>query len=162
MAKRFLEAGKIVNTHGVRGEVKIEPWADSPDFLVSFKRLYIEGKPVEVKSARTHKNCVIAEFDGVMDIDGAIKLKNKIVYIDREDVSLDEDRYFIADIIGLDADDASTGGKLGTVSDVLSPPANNVYVIKGEREILVPAVPDFVEEINIAEGFIKIRVIDGM
>ena len=162
MRGRFLEAGKIVNTHGVRGELRLQPWADSPDFLTGFKRLYIDGAPVKVLSARVHKGCVIAALEGVSDIDRAIILKNKIVYIDRSDVSLDEGRHFITDIIGLLAVDADTGMELGSVADVLLLPANNVYLIKGEREILVPAVPDFVEEINIEAGFIRLRLIEGL
>jgi len=105
----LLEAGKIVNTHGVRGEVRIFPWADSPDFLAGIKRVYIDGLPVEVIAARPHKSFIIAAFDGVTDIDSAIKLKNKIVYIDKADVVLEEGRYFIADIVGLRAINADRG-----------------------------------------------------
>ena len=162
MERRFLEAGKIVNTHGVRGEVKIQPWADSPDFLTGFKCLYIDGAPVTVLSARVHKGCVIASLGGVADIDGAIRLQNKIVSIDRNDAPLEEGKYFIADIIGLRAVDAETGGELGTIAEVLTLPANDVYVIKGEREILIPAVPEFVVETNISEGYVMIRLIEGI
>ena len=109
MDNRFLEAGKIVNTHGVRGEVRILPWADSPDFLAGVKRLYIDGAPVEVLSARVHKSFVIAAFAGVTDIEGAIRIKNKTVFIDRSDVLLEKGRFFVADIIGLRAIDAKTG-----------------------------------------------------
>jgi len=162
MKSRFLEAGKIVGTHGVHGEVKLLPWADSPDFLAGFARLYIDGTPVEVLSARVHKGCVIAALKNVSDIDSAIKLKNKTVCIDREDIHLEEGRHFIADLIGLCAVDDITGEKLGTIADVLSLPSNNVYVIKGDREILVPAVPEFVKEVDIAGGLIKLRLIEGM
>jgi 16S rRNA processing protein RimM len=162
MSDKFLKAGKIVNTHGVRGEVKILPWADSPEFLAGFERVYIDGEPIKVVKARVHKNSVIAAFDGVSDIDGAVKLRDKTVFIDRGDVTLEEGRHFIADLIGLRAVDAGTGEELGRVADVLSRPANDVYVIQGEREILVPAVPEFVDEINAGEGFISFRLIEGM
>ena len=162
MGSRFLEAGKIVNTHGVRGEVKLQPWADSPGFLASFESLYIDGSPVKVLSARVHKGCVIAALEGVSDIDGAIRLKNKTVFIARDDAVLEEGRHFVADLIGLRAVDAETGGELGLISDMLSLPANDVYVIEGAREILVPAVPEFVEEISITGGYVKFRLIDGM
>ncbi|MCL2152373.1 MAG: ribosome maturation factor RimM [Oscillospiraceae bacterium] len=162
MINRFLEAGKIVNTHGVNGEVKIQPWADSPNFVAGFKRLYIDGRPVELLSARVHKGCVIAALGGVSDFEGAIRLKNKTVYIDRGDVQLGEGRHFVADIAGLRALDVDTGEELGIVSDVLTLPANDVYVIVGEREMLIPAVPDFVREVNIESGYIKIRVIEGL
>ena len=162
MKTRFLEAGKIVNTHGTRGEVRILPWADSPDFLAGFRYLYIDGAPMEVMSARVHKSFVIAALSGVSDIDGAIRLKNKTVFIDRDDVLLEEGRYYVTDLVGLRAIDADTGQGLGVVADVLSLPANNVYVVKGEREILVAAVPDFIVETNIDEGYIKLRLIEGM
>jgi len=158
----FLDAGKIVNTHGINGEVRILPWADSPDFIAGFERLYIDGKPIKVLSSRVHKGCVIAALDGVGDIDGAIRLKNKTIQIKRSDIQLEAGQHFIADLIGLHALDAQSGEELGTVADVLSRPANNVYVINGAREILVPAVPDFVEEINIDAGYIKLRLIEGM
>ena len=162
MTDRFLEAGKVVNTHGIRGEVKIQPWADSPEFVAGFYRLFIDGAPVKVLSAKVHKGCVIAALDGVDDIDSAISMKNKIVYIDRNDAPPADGRYFIADLIGLCALDADTGDELGTVTDVLSLPANDVYVIRGAREILVPAAPDFIVEINIDRGYIKLRLIEGM
>ena len=162
MDNRFLEAGKIVNTHGIRGELRLQPWADSPDFLAGFKRLFIDGAPVRVLSARAHKGCVIAALEGVADIESAIRLKNKTVCIARDDAVIEEGRHFIADLIGLRALDAITGEELGTVADVLSLPANNVYVVRGKREILIPAVPEFVEKIDIDGGFIRLRLIDGM
>ena len=162
MGNSFLEAGKITNTHGIHGEVRIQPWADTPAFLADIKIIYIDGAPVEVVSARVHKGLVIAALDGVSDINGAIRLKNKVVHIARDDVRLEDGRYFVADLVGLRAVDAETGEELGTIADVLSLPANNVYVIKGAREILVPAVPDFVVETDIGEGYVKIRLIEGM
>ena len=162
MDSRFIEAGRIVNTHGARGEVRIQPWADSPDFFAGIERFYIDGAPIEVLSARSHKSFVIAAISGVTDIEGAVRLKNKTVFIDRDDVLLEEGRYFVADIIGLSAIDAETGEKLGMVADVLTLPANNVYVVKGAREILVPAVDEFIIETNIAGGYVKIRLIEGM
>jgi 16S rRNA processing protein RimM len=162
MESKFLEAGKIVNTHGKRGEVKILPWTDTPGVLAGFDRLFIDGEPVKVLSAKVHKGCVIAALDGVADIGGAEKLKNKTVSITRDDMQLEEGQHFIADLIGLRAVDSGTGEELGAVADVLSLPANNVYVIKGAREILVPAVPDFIEEINTIGGYIKIRLIEGL
>jgi len=162
MKEKLLEAGKIVNTHGIRGELKLQPWADTPDFLAGFKRLYIDGAPVEVLSARAHKGCVIAALEGVTDIETAIRMKNKTVCIARDDVALEEGRHFIVDLVGLRALDAETGEELGIVAEVMPRPANNVYVIQGAREILVPAVPEFVIEINIASGYIKLRLIEGM
>ena len=162
MKERFLEAGRIVNTHGISGEVKIQPWADSPSFLTGFKYFYINGTPVNVLSARVHKDCVLAVLEGVDDISAAIKLKNKTIFIDREDTKLDEGRHFVADLIGLTALDAQTGAELGVISDVLTLPSNDVYVISGEREMLVPAVPEFIVESDLEEGYVRIHVIEGL
>lgn len=162
MKKQFLEAGKIVNTHGIRGEVKIQPWSNAPDFLCSFENVYIGEKPYKIKGIRVHKGNAIASLQGVETVDDAVRLKNKVVLIKREDAPLEEGEFFIQDLLGLKAIDADTGSELGTVHEVLPLPSGNIYVIKGEREILVPAVPAFIKETNIDAGFIKIRLIDGM
>jgi 16S rRNA processing protein RimM len=162
MGNRFLEAGKIVNAHGIHGEVKILPWADSPDFISGVRHFYIDGAPVRVLAARVHKGCVIAAFDGVSDKDGAMRLKDKIVFIDKHETRLEEGRHFVADLKGLRALDADTGEQLGILTDVLTLPANDVYVIQGSREILVPAAPGFIDEVNVESGYIKIRVIEGL
>ena len=165
MSRNLLEAGKIVNTHGVRGEVKIQPWADSPEFLIGFDEIFIDGNfdnPVRVLSAKVHKSCVIAALEGFSNFDEAVKLKNRIIYIDKDDVSLDDGQHFVADLIGLCAICADTNEEFGTVIDVLSLPSNNVYVIKGEREIMVPAVPEFVIGIDLDAGTVRIRLIEGM
>ena len=162
MKAELLEAGKIVNTHGNRGEVSVQPWADSPDFLTGFEHFYIDEQPVQVLSARVHKGCVIATLKGVEDIDAAIRMKNKIIKIKKEHVKLEEGRYFVTDLIGLKVIDNETGETLGTLSDVLSLPSNNVYVIKGKREILVPAVAEFIVETSLEEGYVKVRLIEGL
>ena len=162
MGKRYLEAGRIINTHGVRGEVKIEPWTDSPEFFIRLKRVFIDGSPVDIRSAKVHKNSVIAAFSGVGDIDGAIGLKNKTVYLDRGDVPLEEGRHFVADIVGLRAVDDETGDDIGVITEVLARPANDVYVISGEREILVPVVPEFIARMDMEEGYVRIHMLEGM
>ena len=162
MKNEYIETGKIVNTFGNRGEVKLQPWADSPDFLTGFDHFYIDGAPIKVLSAKVHKGCVIAALEGVDDIDAAIRMKNKIIMVKKEDVHLEEDRHFVADLIGLKVLDAETGETLGAITDVLALPSNNVYVIKGDREILVPAVPDFIVETNIQDGYVKLRMIEGL
>jgi len=162
MDKDFIEAGKIINTHGIRGEVRLQPWADSPGFLTGFGHFYIDEAPVKVISLKIHKGSAIVALEGVDDIEAAIRMKNKVVSVKREDVKLEKGRHFVADLIGLCAVDAETGEELGIVADVLSLPASNVYVIKGEREILVPAVPEFIVETNIEAGYIRLRLIDGL
>lgn len=163
MKHRYLEAGKIVNTHGIAGEVKIMPWADDADFLLDFDTLYLDGKPIHVLSARVHKNAVLMKLEGVNDINEAMKLKNKVISIDREDVELEEGAFFLADLYGLEVRDADSGQVLGTIKDVLTPPANNVYVVKGEKqEYMIPAVPDFIVETKVDEGYVLVHLIEGM
>ena len=159
--KEFLDCGQIVNTHGVRGEVRIVPWADSPDFLCRFSTLYIDGAPRRVLSGRVHKGSVIARLDGVDTVEAAMLLRDKTVQINRADAKLPEGAFFLADIIGLNVVDEA-GQILGTLKEVLSPSVQQVYVVEGEREIMIPAVPEFILETNIAGGYIKVRLIEGM
>ncbi len=164
MKKKFLEAGKIVNTHGIRGEVKIQPWCDSPEFFAEFGTVYIDDAPVKVLRARVQKTTVIAALEGCRSIDDAIKLKNKIVFIDRDDVTLEDGQVFVQDLTGLDVINGADGTKIGVLADVLSLPANDVYLVKtGDgKELLLPAVDEFILEKNIDGGFVKVRLIEGM
>lgn len=157
----FLDCGQIVNTHGVHGEVRIVPWADSPDFLCQFSTLYVDGAPLMVTASRVHKGSVIGRFQGVDTVERAMALKGKTVQIRRSDAKLPEGSFFLADIIGLDVVDEA-GNKLGALKEVLSPSLQQVYVVEGDREIMIPAVPEFILETNIESGYIKVRLIEGM
>lgn len=161
MKHQYLEAGKIVNTHGIAGEVKIVPWTDEPEFLLGFDVFYLDGNPVRVQSARIHKGNVLARLEGCSDVNAAMRLKGKVICIDREDVQLPEGRHFLADLVGLEVRD-ETGHVLGTLTDVLTPPANEVYVVQGEREYLIPAVDEFLLETNVDNGYLVVRLIEGM
>ena len=161
MANQLLECGKIVNTHGIRGEVKIQPWADSPEELCALPALYIDGAPVALRSARVHKGNVIALLERVSDVDQAMLLKNKVVWLNRDDLRLPEGTFFLADLIGLRVVDEEGQG-LGILNEVLSPSRQQVYVVKGDRELMIPAVPEFILETNVAGGYIKVRLIVGM
>lgn len=161
MTNELLECGKIVNTHGIRGEVKIIPWADDAEFICDLSTLYIDGKPFAVRNARPHKGNAIVLLEGIDDMNTAMLLKNKVVYLHRDDVELDEDAFFLADVIGLDVVDEN-GVKLGVLDEILSPSLQDVYVVKGDREIMIPAVPEFILETNVDEGYIKVRLIEGM
>ena len=159
--KELLDCGQIVNTHGIRGEVRMVPWADSPDFLCGFSTLYVDGTAKKVQASRVHKGSVIAKLDGVETVEGAMALKGKTVQIRRSDAKLPEGAFFLADIIGLDVVDGD-GQKIGVLKEVLSPSVQQVYVVRGEREIMIPAVPEFILETNIEGGYIKVRLIEGM
>ena len=160
MKNQYLEAGEIVGTHGIRGEVKIMPWCDGPDFLKAFHSFYIEGTPYKVEAARVHKNMLLCKLQGVDDVSIAQTLKNKVVKIDRDSAPVAKGRVFIADLIGLPV--YAEGEEIGTLKDVYSGPANDVYIVKGKREYMIPAVSEFLEDVNPDEGYIKVKLLEGM
>lgn len=165
MKKEYLEAGKIVTTHGIRGEVKIMPYTDSPDLLAEFDRLFIgkEREEVLIERSRVFKNTVIAKIEGVDTPEAAEKLRNKVLYMHRDDLELDDDTYFIQDLIGMEVRDADTQQVYGTIADVMQTGANDVYVIKGaDREYLVPAIADVVVSTDIDGNIMTIRPLDGL
>ena len=165
MLQQYLEVGKVTNVHGLNGEVKVQPWADSPEFLCQFKTLYLDEAhfPMNVQRARVHKNMVIIKFEGPTDVPSALSLRNAVLYIDRSDVSLPEGAFFLADIYGLEVRDAATGEVLGKIADVLTLPANNVYVVRGgARELMIPAVPQFIAETNVEEGFLRVNMMESL
>ncbi len=160
----MLEIGKAVNTHGIRGEVKIMPWCDDPCVFDELASLIIDGKEYEILSNRYHKTCQIVKLAGIEDMNAAEKLKNKIVYVRREDFPLPEGRYFIADILGLEVRDED-GRVLGKVCDVIKTGSNDVYVLKdtpGDRQILIPVLKDVVKETDIEGGYITVRPLKGL
>ena len=167
MLKQYLEAGKIVGTPGVRGELRIEPWCDSPQFLAKLKTLYWDAqgqKPVRVISSRPHKNLLLAVLEGCSSATEGDLLRGKILYLDRADVKLPADRYFIQDIVGLSVEDADSGRVYGTVTDVLRTGANDVYQVTDNdgKEYLLPVIPDVVVKTEIGEGKLLIRPIRGI
>lgn len=165
MPEQYLEVGKITNTHGIMGEVRVQPWADSPEFLCQFKTLYVDQAhwPIKVERARVHKNMVILKLEGVTDVPSALSMRNAILYIDRKDAALPEGSFFLADLMGLEVRDAQSGKVLGKIADIMNLPANNVYVVRGgEREILVPAVSQFIAETNVEGGYLRVNMMEGL
>ncbi|MBQ3566503.1 MAG: 16S rRNA processing protein RimM [Oscillospiraceae bacterium] len=163
--KEFLETGKIVNIHGLRGEIKIMPWSDDAQFLCEFDVLYCgrDKKAFEVENARVHKNTVLAKFRGIDTPEAANALRNSIVYIDRDDVELEDGTYFIADLIGLTVKDADTDAEYGTVKDVFQTGANDVYEVeKDGKSRYVPAIPDVIISTDIENKVLLIRPLEGL
>ena len=163
---KFLECGKIINTHGVRGGVKLESWCDTPDDLASLSKIYIkrgaEYTEHKVKRASVFKQFVLMEIEGVASVDDAAALKNTVVYADREDFDIEEGAYFVADIIGLPVIDKETGEAIGTLCDVLNLGASDIYTVKTDKgEKMIPAVPEFIKEVDTEKG-IFVSLIEGM
>lgn len=159
--EQYLQTGKIVNTHGVRGAVMIEAWCDTPQILASLKTLYLKEAehfhPLHILHASIHKHMVLTTIDGIEDLDAALKLKNKIVYADRNDIPREEGDYFIADLLGLPVIDARTGRHYGTLSDVITGGSNDIYEIQSDmasenKTVLMPAVKEYVERIVLQEA----------
>ena len=161
MKQQYLEAGQIVNTHGIAGEVKIQPWTDDAAFLRRFRVFYLDGVPLRVKKSRVHKEFLIAAFEGLDDINAVMPLKNKILYFDRNDAALEPGTYFLADLIGAQVV-GEDGAAVGTLKEVMELPRGRVYVVQGEREILIPAVPEFVRGIDAETGVITVHLIEGL
>ncbi len=166
MKKQFLDTGKIVGTHGIKGEVRIEPWCDSPAFLCAFKKLYLDkdGKTfIEVKS-RPHKNIVLCKIKDVETIEAAEKYRGRVVYINRNDINLEDGVNFVQDLIGLEIIDINSGIVYGNLTDVLRTGANDVYEItdRSGKKYLAPVIDEVVKEINVDAGYVKINPMKGI
>ena len=157
----FIDAGKIVNTHGVRGEVRIEVWLDSPAMLKRCGRVFLGGEERKLLSAREHKGFLIAQIEGVSDVNAAQALKNRVLQIARADARLPRGAYFLQDIVGASVVDES-GAEIGKLAEVLELPGQRVYVVRGETEHLIPAVPAFILNTDAEAGVITVRLIEGM
>lgn len=166
MVKRFLEAGKITRTHGVRGELVMEVWADSPEFIGQAGELYFDPQgrsPAGLIASRPHKGRLLLTLSGVDSPEKGDSLRGKVLYLDREDVKLPEGRYFLEDLIGLKAVDGNTGREYGVIAQVITAPANNVYrITDGEREYLFPAVEHMIKRTDIPGGVVEVLPIPGI
>ena len=163
--KEYLETGKVVGTHGIRGDLKIECWCDSPDFLSSFKNLYLgeEKTKLDVK-CRPHKNIALIKIKGVDTIEDATRFIGKVLYIKRDDVKLEEGKYFIDDIIGLDVIDIDTNKVYGKITDVIKTGSNDVYVMNdtNKKVVYIPVIPDIVKDRDIENGKVFITPMKGL
>lgn len=157
----YLECGEIVNTHGIKGEVKISPWCDSPAFLAGISRYYVNGKEYKVLSTRVSGEVLYARLEGIDDINAAMVLKGKKLLIKRADAPLEEGSYFLCDALGAEVIDEKLG-PIGTLADFLELPAGRVFVVRGEKEHLIPDVPEFVRRVDVEAGVINVAMIDGM
>ena len=158
MRLQYLEAGEIVNVHGIRGEMKVLPWVDSPDFLCDFSRVRIGAKEYKVELCRVQKTCNLLKLQGVDTVEDAQLLRGKTVEIFRQDAPAD--LIFAAELI--DVEVYADGEKIGVITDVLDYPGNKVYVVKGKREYMIPAVKAFVLSTDVDANRMDVRLIEGM
>ncbi len=162
--KDLIDVGQIVNTHGLKGEVKVNPRTDAPEVFEVFDRLYTDnGTQFDVTGVRYQKSCVLLKLKGIDDVDMAERLRGKVLYADRDVFSdLPEDTYLVADIIGLELKDETT--VYGTITDVITTGSNDVYAVKRSDGgfIYVPAIKSVIEEINIDGGFVTVTMPKGL
>lgn len=159
--QQYIESGRIVNTHGIVGEVKIEVWLDSPQFMKKCGRIFVDGSAIKIESAREHKGFLLAKLEGIDDVNAAMTMKGKSAYIDRADAKLPKGAYFLQDIIGASVIDES-GTEIGKLAEIMETPASRIYVVRGEREHLIPAVPEFILKTDAENGIINVHLIEGM
>ena len=158
-----MDAGRIVGTFGILGEVRIEPWCDSPEFLRGFSQYYIDGKAHKVLRARVHKNMVLALLEGYSNPEDAMVLRGKTVSIFRGDVKLPKGTFFVEDLKGLPVFDLRKNAVIGTLREILNLPGSDVYVVAGEKgDILIPAVEAFLRGADLEKGEIRVDTIEGM
>ena len=158
MKLQFVEAGEIVTTHGVKGEVKVLPWVDSPDILCEFDRCRIDGREYDMESVRIQKTCNLVKLKGLDTMEAAQALRGKTVELYREDI--DDEVIFAAELIGVEV--FCDGELLGKITDVLDYPGNSVYVVKGEHEYMIPAVKQFVLSTDMEQNCMQVAIIEGM
>ena len=165
MILNLIECGQIVSTHGVRGEVRVNPWCDTPKFLLQFKKFYLDNvgtKEISIIASRVANNVVLMKIDGITTVEEAMKYKNTVLYIKREDADIG-DRYFIQELIGCTVYHSETKELLGKITDVTQLPANDIWHIsKGGKEYLVPAVEQVVANVNVADEVVYINPMKGI
>ena len=164
--KQYLEIGKINNTHGIKGELKLTLWCDDINYLRQFETLYFDDRgerPVKLLSVRPQKNLAIIKLEGIDSIEKAEQLKGGVLYGNRDDAVIDDDANYIADIIGCKIVDADTDEEYGTVSDVVNYGSCDIYdtVISG-RHVLIPATPDVIKVIDTEHQIIRINKMKGL
>ena len=158
MKLEYLDAGEIVTTHGVRGEMKILPWTDGPEFLLDFKRVRICGKDYAIESCRVQKTCNLLKLQGVDTVEAAQAMRGKTVQIYRADAP--HGLIFAAELIGMEV--FSDDRKIGEIADVLDYPGNKVYVVRGEHEYMIPAVKAFILSTDMDNNIMQVNLIEGM
>ena len=158
MKLQFVNAGEIVTTHGIKGEVKVMCWLDDPEMLCEFDRCQIDGKDFEIEQCRVQKTCNLVKLAGIDTMEAAQAMRGKTVELYRDDI--DDEVIFAAELIGVEV--FCEGEQIGKIVEVLDYPGNSVYVVKGKYEYMIPAVSAFVLDTNMAENTMQVKLIEGM
>ena len=158
MKLQYIEAGEIVTTHGVRGEVKVLCWLDDPEMLCEFDRCRIGGREFVMEQVRVQKTCNLVKLKGIDTMEAAQAMRGKTVELYREDI--DDEVIFAAELIGMEV--FTEGEKIGKIVDVLDYPGNSVYVVRGKYEYMIPAVKQFILSTDVQKNEMQVRLIEGM
>ena len=158
MKLQYIEAGEIVTTHGVRGEVKVLPWLDDPEMLCEFDRCRIDGREYTMEQVRVQKTCNLVKLQGIDTMEEAQAMRGKTMELYREDI--DDEVIFAAELIGVEV--YSEGSMIGKIKEVLDYPGNSVYVVKGEHEYMIPAVKAFILSTDVDSNRMEVKLIEGM
>lgn len=162
MHSRF-EIGKIVNTFGIKGEVKVLPYTENIEQFKKIKKIYISNKEVKLQSVKYHKNTVILKLEGIDDMTSAENLRGSIIEIERSKEKLPKDTYYIADLIGLDVY-TDEGNLLGKLEDIYNTGANDIYTVRtdDDKQILLPSIKEVIKEIDIENKKIIVHILKGL
>ena len=158
MKLQFIEAGEIVTTHGVKGEVKVLPWLDSPEDLCDFDRCRIGGEEYTMEACRVQKTCNLVKLSGIDTMEAAQAMRGKIIELYREDI--DDEVIFAAELIGMEV--FCDGEQIGVIKDVLDYPGNSVYVVQGQYEYMIPGVKQFILSTDMENNRMQVKLIEGM
>ncbi len=166
MLREYLDAGKIVGTHGICGEARVEVWCDSPESFCKLKKVYLDNRgenELKINSSRPHGNIALIKFKGIDSIEEVEKYRGKVLFIKRTDLALEDGRSFIQDIIGCRVIDIDTDKNYGKVTDVITGIANDVWIVeKGGKEYLLPAIDSVIVKKNLEEEIVFIKPLKGI
>ena len=158
MKLQYIEAGEIVTTHGVRGEMKVLPWMDGPEILCEFDRCRIDGVEYTIESCRIQKTCNLVKLSGIDTMEAAQAMRGKTMELYREDIS--DELIFASELIGMEV--FADGKSIGKIADVLDYPGNSVYVVRGAREYMIPAVKEFILSTDLTKNEMQVKLLEGM
>ena len=163
MKLETIRIGRIVNAHGIRGEVRVQPRGMDPAELTRFSTFLLDGQPVTPTSSHVHKNVVLMKFPGVDDMNAALALKDKVLYLRREDAHLEDGEFFDDELLGMQVYNEETGELLGELVQVDNYPAHQVYTVRGKQEYLIPAVPEvFIRSVDLDGNRMEVHILEGM
>ena len=165
---QYLEIGQIVNTFGIKGQVKVVPFTDDVERFEELKKIYIvmrsSKKEVEIEDVKYHKNMVLLKFKGIDKIEDVEIFKNCYLEIDRKDgKKLEEGEYYIVDLLGLDVV-TDEGINLGKLEDIYNTGSNDIYVVKDElgKQVLLPGIKDVIKQVDLENKKIIVHLIEGL